>query len=44
MQQPVNADQTGQDAEAEAEDWQRLCYAALWELWDNEEDAVYDTL
>jgi predicted transcriptional regulator len=25
-------------------DWQALSYRSLWEVWDNEEDAVYDKL
>ncbi len=25
-------------------DWQALSYHSLWEVWDNEEDAVYDKL
>ena len=24
--------------------WQALSYRTLWELWDNEQDAIYDTL
>ena len=24
--------------------WQVLSYRSLWELWDNEQDAIYDTL
>lgn len=34
-----------EDAEAALlADWQALSYLALWELWDNDTDAVYDTL
>jgi len=25
-------------------DWQALSYRSLWEVWDNESDAIYDTL
>ena len=25
-------------------DWQALSYRSLWEVWDNDSDAVYDTL
>ncbi len=25
-------------------DWQTLSYRSLWEVWDNEEDSVYDKL
>lgn len=25
-------------------DWQTASYRSLWEIWDNEEDAVYDKL
>lgn len=25
-------------------DWQALSLASVWEVWDNEEDAVYDNL
>ena len=25
-------------------DWQALSYRSLWEVWDNEADAVYDKL
>jgi len=25
-------------------DWQPLSLRSLWEVWDNEEDAVYDSL
>ena len=25
-------------------DWQAASYRSLWEIWDNEEDAVYDKL
>lgn len=35
------------EEEAERElmaDWQALSYRSLWEIWDNESDAVYDTL
>lgn len=38
---------TQQEQEAEnelARDWQALSYRSLWEVWDNEEDAVYDQL
>ena len=24
--------------------WRALSYQTLWELWDNEQDAIYDTL
>ncbi len=24
--------------------WQALSHRSLWELWDNEQDAIYDTL
>lgn len=30
--------------EALAADWQALSYRSLWEIWDNDEDAVYDRL
>ena len=26
-----------------AADWQAASYRSLWEVWDNEEDAVYDS-
>ena len=37
------------ESEEEAEqalldDWQAFSYRALWEIWDNESDAVYDSL
>ena len=37
------------ESEEEAEqalldDWHALSYRALWEIWDNESDAVYDSL
>ena len=25
-------------------DWQALSYRSLWEIWNNESDAIYDTL
>lgn len=25
-------------------DWQALSYRALWEVWDNESDSIYDKL
>ena len=25
-------------------DWQAASYRSLWELWDNEQDAIYDKL
>lgn len=25
-------------------DWQALSYRSLWEVWDNDSDAIYDTL
>lgn len=37
--------QQRQDTDAAlAADWQALSYHSLWEIWDNEEDAVYDRL
>lgn len=27
-----------------AADWQALSYRSLWEIWDNEVDAIYDKL
>ena len=40
-----SARQREEDAERELmADWQALSYRSLWEIWDNESDAVYDTL
>ena len=37
--------QRGEEAEkALLADWQALSYRSLWEVWDNEEDEVYDKL
>lgn len=41
----LSAAQRGQKAEdALARDWQAVSCRSLWEIWDNEEDAVYDHL
>lgn len=37
----INEDET---EEEEWVAWQALSYRTLWELWDNEQDAIYDTL
>ena len=41
----------GPEAESEEEaeqalldDWQALSNRSLWEIWDNESDAIYDSL
>ena len=40
-----SARQREEDAERSLlADWQALSYRSLWEIWDNESDAVYDTL
>ncbi len=37
--------QREEDAErSQFADWQTASYRSLWELWDNEQDAVYDKL
>ena len=37
--------QREEDAERELmADWQAFSYRSLWEIWDNESDAIYDTL
>ncbi len=37
----VELDENETEEELEAF-WQALCYRSLWEVWDNEADAVYD--
>lgn len=40
-----SAKQREEDAERLLQDdWQALSYRSLWEVWDNESDAIYDTL
>lgn len=40
-----SARQREEDAErALLADWQALSYRSLWEIWDNDADAIYDTL
>jgi len=38
----AQADEETEDEEFA--DWRALSLASMWELWDNEEDAVYDNL